>query len=133
MSKILIVEDDEKISMALTIRLRSAGYEVLAAHDALMAVSTARKAQPDLVLLDIMMPGGNGFTVAENLQNLSETAKTPIIFLTASKKPGLKERAEEIGAAGFIEKPYDGDSLVSQVESVLNQLSSPEFNGFCDF
>lgn len=119
MSKILIVEDDKKISLALTIRLRSAGHEVVTAYDAVMAVGIARKAEPDLILLDIMMPGGNGFSVAEKLQNLAVTAVTPIIFLTASKKPGLKEKAEELGAVALIEKPYDGDHLVAQIESVL--------------
>jgi DNA-binding response OmpR family regulator len=93
MKKILIVEDDKNIMMALTVRLRNAGYVVLVAFDAVMALGIAIKQRPDLVLLDISIPGGNGFMVAERLQNSTLTAGVPMLFLTASKQPGLRERA----------------------------------------
>ena len=118
--RLLIIEDDRKIAMALGLRLRAAGFETTMAHDALAGVNSAVKLQPDLVLLDISMPAGNGFTVAERIQTLVPTL-TPIIFLTAGKQPGLRERAEALGAVGFFEKPYDPERLVAVIRQTLGQ------------
>lgn len=120
MNKILIIEDDRKIAMALGLRMKQAGYETTLAYDALSGVNSAVKLQPDLILLDISMPAGNGFTVAERVQSLVATP-TAIIFLTASKTPGLRARAEELGAAGFFEKPYNPEELLTRVKEVLQQ------------
>jgi DNA-binding response OmpR family regulator len=114
MKKILIVEDDQNIAKALAIRLKAAGYEVTVAVDAVAGVAAALKIQPDLALLDISVPAGNGFTIAERIQELVITA-TPIIFLTASKQPGLRDVARKLGAAGFFEKPYDADELLEAI------------------
>ena len=111
--KILIVEDDQNIAKALSIRLKSAGYEVTVAPDAMTGVAAARKLQPDLALLDISLPAGNGFTVAEKIRELVATA-TPIIFLTASKQLGLRQEAYRLGAA-FFEKPYDAEELLGAI------------------
>jgi DNA-binding response OmpR family regulator len=118
MKKILIVEDDQNIARALSIRLKNGGYEVSLAPDALAGVETAIKKVPDLVLLDISLPAGNGFTVAERIQSLIPTA-TPLIFLTASKKPGLREKAKELGAAAFFHKPYRADDLLGAIQLAL--------------
>jgi DNA-binding response OmpR family regulator len=118
MKKILIVVDDQNIASALSIRLKNAGYEVSVAPDALTGVETAIKKLPDLVLLDISLPAGNGFTVAERIQSLISTA-TPLIFLTASKKPGLREKAKELGAAAFFHKPYRADDLLGAIQLAL--------------
>ena len=118
MKKILIVEDDQNIAKALSIRLKNAGYEVSVAPDALSGVETAIKNVPDLVLLDISLPAGNGFTVAERIQSLIPTA-TPLIFLTASKKPDLRNKAKELGAAAFFHKPYRADDLLGAIQLAL--------------
>jgi DNA-binding response OmpR family regulator len=120
MKKILIVEDDQSIAKALAIRLKNAGYEVTVAPDAMTGVATAVKIQPDLAILDISVPAGNGFTVAEKIQELVVTA-TPIIFLTASKQPGLRQAAEKLGAAGFFEKPYDADELLEAIQTAFSE------------
>jgi len=125
--KILLVEDDEKIVKALTVRLKSQGYEVVAAFDAVMATSKAMEHHPDVILLDISMPGGNGFTVAERLHDSSLTADIPIIFLTASKEPGLRERAKELGAMAFLEKPFEAQELVSFIRQALAGHTVPAF------
>ena len=117
--KIFIVEDDKKIAMAMGIRIKASGYDVSTAYDAVTAVSAARRYSPDLILLDISMPGGNGFGLAEKFQNLRETSGVPIIFITASKKPSLKFKAEELGAAGFFEKPYDSDTLLNKISTLI--------------
>jgi DNA-binding response OmpR family regulator len=118
MKKILIVEDDQNIAKALAIRLKLAGYEVTVASDAMFGVSSAVKIQPDLALLDISLPAGTGFTVADRIKELLPVA-TPFIFLTASKQPGLREKARELGAVGFFEKPYDAQELLAAIEDAL--------------
>jgi DNA-binding response OmpR family regulator len=120
MKRILIIEDDRKIAMALAQRLRSSGYEASMAFDALSGVSTAVKLKPDLVLLDISMPAGDGFSVAERIQSLVPTY-TPIIFLTASKRSEFREKAIELGATAFFEKPYDAKALLSAISKTIGR------------
>jgi len=118
MKKILVVEDDQNISRSLAVRLKNAGYDVTVASDALSGLEFAIRKPPDLVLLDISLPAGNGFSVAEQLQSLLSTA-TPFVFLTASQKPGLREKANKLGAAAFFQKPYDGSELLEAIRLVL--------------
>ena len=118
MKKILIVEDDRKIAMTLALRLRTSGYEVSIAYDALSGLNTAVKLRPDLVLLDISMPAGDGFSVAERIQSLVPSF-TPFIFLTASKRSEFRQKAGELGAAAFFEKPYDAKELLATINKTL--------------
>jgi DNA-binding response OmpR family regulator len=116
--QILIIEDDEKIAMALELRLKSAGYQPTTTYDALTGLNAAVRNPPALVLLDISMPAGNGFSVAERIQTLLPTP-TPIIFLTASKQPGFKEKAKKLGAIGYFEKPYEAEKLFGAIREAL--------------
>ena len=118
MKKVLVVEDDKKISMALKIRLRSAGFQVLQAFDTVGGTSMAKKYQPEVILLDISMPGGDGFDVAERVRDVIGSSAA-IIFVTAHKEPEFRKRAMEFGAAGFFEKPYDSQALLDAVASVI--------------
>ena len=117
-NKILIVEDDRKIAMALTLRLRAGGQEVLLAYDAVTGLDSAIKNQPDLVLLDIGLPAGSGLLVAEMIKTLVPK-RTPIIFLTASRQPGLRDKALALGAAGFLEKPFEAGELMAAIQNAL--------------
>jgi DNA-binding response OmpR family regulator len=119
MPKILVVEDDKKIALALSVRLKSKGHEVLIAQDALGGLNLASQKKPDLVLLDIGMPAGGGFGLAEKMQNLSATIGIPFIFLTASKDTEYRARAMQLGAAAYFEKPYDSEELLSTIDKVL--------------
>ena len=127
MSRILIVEDDKNIAMALALRLQSQGYQIKVAYDAVTGLSETRRFKPDLVLLDISMPGGNGLMLAERIRGLSPMATTPIIFLTASKAPEFRTRATALGAADFFEKPYEAEELLASIRRALPevQVSSP--------
>lgn len=118
MKKILIVEDDQNIAKALAIRLKAHGYGVTVAPDAVTGVESAVRTEPDLVLLDISMPAGDGFTVAERIQTLIP-GETPMIFLTASRKPGLRERAQELGAAAFFHKPFEAQDILGAIQLAL--------------
>jgi DNA-binding response OmpR family regulator len=116
---ILIVEDDKDIARSLTIRLKAAGYEVVNAFDAVLAMSAATKHRPDLAVLDVNMPGGDGFAVGQRLIDSATTAGVQLIYITASRRPGLREKAAELGAVGFFEKPYDASELVAAIDSAL--------------
>jgi DNA-binding response OmpR family regulator len=120
MAKILIVEDDLNIARALAIRIKAAGHELMAAYDAIVATSIVLKQQPDLVVLDISLPGGDGFIIAERIQKSPLMVGIPIIFLTASKQPGLREKAMRLGAAAFFEKPYEAAELLAAIEAALS-------------
>jgi len=118
MKKILIIEDDEKIAFALSVRLGAHGYPTWIARDGILGLSMAVGNQPDLVLMDIALPTGDGFTLAERIKSHVPTP-TPIIFLTASKSPELRERAQQLGAAAFFEKPYEAEALLAAVKQAL--------------
>ena len=112
--RVLIVEDDHKLALALAVRMKAAGFDPLIANDAFSGVRSALANQPDAVVLDISLPAGGGFSVAERIQaNLS--VPMPIIFLTASKRPDLRQKARELGAVAFFEKPYEAEGLLAAV------------------
>ncbi len=119
MKTVLLIEDDQKITLALGVRLKSMGYEVASAADAVTAVAQARKVKPDVILIDINLPGGDGFMVANRLKSLLQTSVTPLIFITASKQPGLREKAKEVGAVAFLEKPFDATQMADAIEMSL--------------
>lgn len=116
---ILIIEDDENISKALDVRLQARGYKVLTAFDAVQGMQKATGTLPDVILLDITMPGGNGFSLAERLKASTNTQAIPIIFLTASQQSDLREKAMALGAAAYFEKPYDFDYLLAALRAAI--------------
>lgn len=117
-TRILIVEDDQAIAMALKARLAHEGYEVHVAHDAISAVSVTRTANPDLALLDINMPGGTGFDVARRIDRTKAGVRK--VFITASKEPGLRQQAIDVGASAFVEKPFTAEALKQAIESAMD-------------
>lgn len=119
MSKILVVDDDNKIAIALAARLRANGFEVVVAHDGMQAVMSAVKHHPDLIVMDINLPGGSGITAAGRIQNLADTAGVPIIFITASKDPKLRSAVDDVGGMFFLEKPFESDELLSMIKQSL--------------
>ena len=117
--KILIVDDERDIVKGLTIRLQSHGYEVVTAFDGAQGLFVAHKESPDLVLLDIRMPAGDGFSVAQQLRKSTDTLHIPIIFLTGSPEKNSEQRAEQLGARFYIKKPYDPEELLDAVRRAL--------------
>jgi CheY-like chemotaxis protein len=120
MKTVLLIDDDNIFLLTIGVRLKSMGYTVYAAKDAVNAISAVRKNNPDVIVLDVSLPAGDGFMVAERLQKLISTATTPIIFVTASEKPGLRERAMKVGAVAFLKKPFDATTLADAIESALS-------------
>lgn len=119
--KVLLVEDDKKLALALGMRLKSNGHSVTSAPDAITAMSNAVTFQPDVVVIDINLPGGDGFMVAERLMSSTETNSIPYIFMTASKKEELKQKALRLGAIGFLEKPFYSSQLTDMLDSGSSQ------------
>jgi len=117
--KILIVDDERDIVKVLMIRLQSSGYEIVAAFDGAQGVFMAHKETPDLIILDIRMPAGDGFSVAERLKRSSQTLNIPLIFLTGSPEKDAEGRAMALGARFYIKKPYDPEELLDAVRRAL--------------
>lgn len=119
--KILIVDDDQDLLRGLNIRLKANGYKVVFAVDALSAISVARKEEPDLIILDLGLPGGDGFTVMERLSNLMPLATIPIIVLSARDPASNKKKSLEAGAEAFFQKPVDNDILLAAIRKSLGE------------
>ena len=115
--KVLVVDDEQDVAKALKIRLKANGYNVVLAFDSVQAFTMANKEKPDLILLDIMIPGGGGFIVAERLKQSTATHHIPIIFLTGI--PGSEERAYKLGASGYVMKPYHPEKLLETINNAL--------------
>src|SRR4030042_1012002 len=109
--KILIVDDERDIVKAVMIRLQTSGYAVVTAFDGAQGVFMAHKEKPDLIILDIRMPAGDGFSVAERLKRSTHTWNIPIIFLTGSPETNAEGRAMDLGARFYIKKPCDPEEL----------------------
>lgn len=119
--KILLIDDDKDVVHALNVRLRSQGYQVAVAGDAIAAVSTARREKPDLIVLDIGLPGGDGFLVMARLKSLYDFALTPIIVVSARDVAATKERALKAGAVAYFQKPVKTPEFLGAVQKALGQ------------
>ena len=130
MKNILIIEDDPRLALALSVRLKANGYATWIAVDCITAVSTAVEVKPDLILLDVSLPAGNGFSLIEQFDQLPELSETPIILATASKDPELRRKALGLGASGLLRKPYDADELLGVIQQVLERWAVPSVVDF---
>ena len=120
--KILIVEDDADIRQLISLRLRREQYETAFAGDAITAMTAARKENPDLIVLDLGLPGGDGFLVMERMQAIASLSATPVIVVTARDPATSRERALTSGAHAFLSKPIDMAELLAAVESALSPV-----------
>lgn len=119
MSRILIVEDEPGIAMVLEDDLRAEGYEVAVAGDGNSAVKRAREERFDLILLDVMLPGKDGFEVCRELRRGG--LQTPIVLLTAKSQEAEKVMGLELGADDYVTKPYSPRELRARIKARLRQ------------
>jgi DNA-binding response OmpR family regulator len=117
--KVLIIEDDADIQRLIDLRLKSQGYATAWAGDAITAMMVARRESPDAIVLDLGLPGGDGFVVMERLRSLAPLAHVPVIVVTARDPSTSRERALTAGAHAFLEKPIDVDALLAAVREAL--------------
>ena len=116
---ILIVDDDKDLLLALSVRLASRGYQILRAPDAATAIIKAAQDKPDLILLDLGLPDGNGFLVMDIVKQLSSAANIPVIVVSARPQDVYKPAALLAGAKDYFEKPYDNGDLMRAIEREL--------------
>lgn len=117
--KILIVEDDKDVVNGMSIRLRANNYDVAVAFDASSAITVARNASPDLILLDLGLPGGDGYLVMQRLRSFPVLSGIPVVVITARAGTQHRDQAIRAGASYFLEKPVDNEDLLATISTVL--------------
>jgi CheY-like chemotaxis protein len=124
--KILIVDDDPELCMGLDVRLKANHYETLFATDAISTLRQARKHEPDLILLDLGLPNGDGFVVMEKLKVWPSLAMIPIIVVSAQDLRANKDRAIKAGAKAYLQKPVDNAELLRIIRQALGEPAQAE-------
>jgi DNA-binding response OmpR family regulator len=124
-AKILIVDDDQDIRHLLGHRLKAQGYEAVFAGDAISAVNQARTERPDLILLDLSLPAGDGYVVMERLRAMPALEGIPVIVVSARDPLSEEERFAQSGADAFFRKPFDYEELVNAIERALGAEPAP--------
>ncbi len=114
--KILLADDAKNIVLVLKMSLEKAGYDVIIARDGLSALELAQTEDPDLILLDILMPKMNGFLVIEALKDDPVTSEIPVVFISAKSEEKDLERARSLGASDYLVKPIKQEELLAIVE-----------------
>jgi two-component system response regulator MtrA len=120
---VLVADDDEDILQLVSFRLERAGYNVVTAADGQQAIAAAREHKPDLAVLDVMMPGLNGYEVTRQLRADAATADIPVILLTARVQEADVSRGFEAGADDYLRKPFSPQELRSRVQAILARRS----------
>jgi DNA-binding response OmpR family regulator len=119
--RILAVDDEPHILKLVAFSLKSGGYEVLEATDGLSAISVVQAEQPDLVLMDVMMPTLDGYEACRRLKADPATADIPVIMLTAKTQSTEHKTGYDVGAADYITKPFTPKDLVAHVRELLGE------------
>jgi two-component system KDP operon response regulator KdpE len=122
--KILVVDDDPDLVRALRLRLRANDYDIATAGDGYSAIATAHRERPDLIVLDLGLPAGDGFVVLDRLQNSDTLSGVPVIVLSARDPENNEARALKAGAAAFFQKPADNEELLEVIRVSLPQTSA---------
>ncbi|MBN2071621.1 MAG: response regulator [Candidatus Krumholzibacteriota bacterium] len=116
---ILLIEDNEKNAYLISFILKNSGYRVVEAMDGKTGISMVREIVPDLILLDIQLPVMDGYAIARELARDQKLKKIPIVAVTSYAMPGDRERIMDAGCAGYIEKPINPATFVSEFEKYL--------------
>ena len=117
--KILVVDDEAQIVRLLSLRLQANDYNVVVAYDGYQCIQIAKEEIPDLILLDIKMPMGGGIKAFENLKDNTNTENIPVIFITAFPTVEIKKQVTDMGANGFISKPFGSEELLNKIRSII--------------
>jgi DNA-binding response OmpR family regulator len=123
-SKILIVDDDPDLRQALKLRLRANHYDTVHAGDGYSAIAQAHKEQPNLIILDLGLPAGDGYVVLDRLQHDDKLSSIPVIVLTARDPESSEQRALQAGAAAYFQKPADNAELLEVIRATLPRAAA---------
>ena len=126
--KVLVVEDDADIRLGYHVMLKANHYDTFFAPDALAALSEARKHQPDVIILDLGLPAGDGFIVLDRLRANTYLAVIPVIVVSGRDLRANKERALKAGAKAFLQKPWDDRELLALVGQLAGQPVGKSLN-----
>ena len=124
--KILIVDDDRDLVRGMSVRLKAKGYDVVFAVDGISAMSVARKEMPDLILLDLGLPGGHGFMIMDRLSALAPLAGIPVIVLSGQDPVRNRDRALKAGAKLYLEKPVDNEELLLSIGRLIGEAGQSQ-------
>ena len=119
--RILIVEDDAATRQVLHLRLKLHHYETIPVADAVTAMAEARKQQPDLVLLDLGLPGGGGLNLMQRFQSIPKLAVIPVIVLSARERTAMEKPVLDAGARAFFQKPVNQDALLAKIRELIGE------------
>jgi DNA-binding response OmpR family regulator len=119
-NKILLVDDEPNIVFMLSHRLKQSGYEVVTGKDGQEALDIARRENPSLIILDLMLPKMSGYTVCGLLKRDSNFKKTPVIMLTARAQESDRKQGQEAGADAYVKKPFKSEELLELIADLLN-------------
>jgi DNA-binding response OmpR family regulator len=119
--KVLAVDDDPVILRLIEVNLSLEGFEVALAAGGDDALAQAREVDPDVILLDVMMPGVTGWDVARRLKDDAATTATPLVFLSARTEENDRRKGQELGVAAFVSKPFDPVELVDTIRRVAGR------------
>ena len=128
--RVLIIDDDPRIIKFLTLRLKASGYEVLTANNGSEALEQVQAQEPDLLVLDVVMPGMDGF---ETLRQVRAVSSVPVIILSAKEASTDKVRGLELGADDYLAKPFSPDELVARIEAVKRRQAPGHQRKIVDF
>lgn len=118
---VLLADDDRILTRLLAVRLKSKGWDVEVAHDAMQALISAVRSQPDVIVLDISMPGGTGFGALTNLKQSARTEAIPVVVVSNSIAPEDEAKVLALGAVAFHRKPVDPDTLHEILSRLVTQ------------
>jgi two-component system KDP operon response regulator KdpE len=118
-AKIMVVDDDPDLRQALSLRLRANNFDTVNVCDGYSAIALAQKERPNLIILDLGLPAGDGFAVLKNLQEYPALAVIPVIVLTARDPESNEKRALDSGAVAFFQKPADNGELLGVIRACL--------------
>ena len=126
MTRVLVIDDEAPIRLLCRVNLEAEGMEVLEAPDGPTGLEQARAAEPDMILLDVMMPGLDGWQVAEQLLEDDRTSSIPIVFLTARAEFRDRARGLDLGGIDYVTKPFNPLELAPLVEDMLKRVGRGE-------
>jgi len=119
--KILIMEDEVDLVASIKKLLEKCGYRVNAAYDTASSIDMAGKERADLIILDLAIPGGGGFTILKEIRKNGANAKTPVLIMTASTEKMVRDEAEAIGVEGFMCKPFEPSELMQKIKDLVGE------------
>jgi DNA-binding response OmpR family regulator len=123
--KILIVEDDPDLLLGLQLRLSANDYEVILAGNGMAGIAQMRKHKPDLMILDLGLPAGDGFSVLERMRINESLSSMPVIVFSGRDRVGNQDRALKAGASSFLQKPVANDTLLTAIRLILKEEHVP--------